>query len=88
MLRITRTTESGRVRLLLEGKLVGPWLEEFRDACSRETAEGQRLRLDLSTLTFVDGEGVKLLRELAGANHLISNCSPFVAELLQLERQS
>ena len=65
MLRITRTVGDDSVDTLkLEGKLQGPWVDEAHDACAVSTARASRTCLDLSELTFADGEGAALLREL------------------------
>lgn len=86
MLRITRSTKDGTEWLKLEGKLVGPWVDECRTACARETGHGRRPALDLSEITFVDADGVQLLRELVEQGVDIPVRSNFVAELLRLER--
>lgn len=86
MLRITSSTKDGTVWLKIEGKLVGPWVDECRAACARGTDQRRRLALDLSEVTFVDPDGVHLLRELVEQGVDIPVCSNFVAELLRLER--
>ena len=63
MLRITTTNVGEKVTLKLEGKLSGPWVEEFA-RCWRSSADihkNQGLVVDLSGVTFVDPEGKKLL---------------------------
>jgi anti-anti-sigma regulatory factor len=86
LLRITRSTKDGTLWLKLEGKLVGPWVDECRTACTRETGRDRRLALDLSEVTFVDSDGVHLLRLLVEQGVDIPVCSNFVAELLRLEK--
>lgn len=86
MLRITSSTKDRAAWLKIEGKLVGPWVDECRTACARETGHGRRLALDLSEVTFVDADGVHLLRELVEQGAEIRARSSFVAELLRLER--
>jgi anti-anti-sigma regulatory factor len=62
MLRITRMVgdDSGEI-LKLEGKLQGPWVDEAHDAHALSAAQASRICLDLSGLTFTDGEGAALL---------------------------
>ena len=63
MLRITTTDIAEKVTLKLEGKLSGPWVEEF-ERCWRMSADiykNKRLVVDLSGVTFVDPAGKKLL---------------------------
>jgi ABC-type transporter Mla MlaB component len=86
MLRITHTNNHDSVSTLrLEGKLWGPWVTEFARSCEELPCSLERLRLDLSAVTFVDGPGVALLRDLLGRGVTLSACSGFVAELLHRE---
>lgn len=86
MLRITSSTKDGTAWLKIEGKLVGPWVDECRAACAQNNRSGRRLSLDLSEITFVDADGVRLLRELVEQGVEIPVRSSFVAELLRLEK--
>jgi ABC-type transporter Mla MlaB component len=85
LLRITRSDEDGTIWLRLEGKLLGPWVDEFRATVAREVNLTDRIKLDLAEVTFVDAEGLRLLRELAVNGHDIPKRSNFVAELLRTE---
>jgi len=63
MLRITTTDIGEKVTLRLEGKLSGPWVEEF-ERCWRMSADIYKkkgLVVDLSGVTFADPAGKKLL---------------------------
>jgi ABC-type transporter Mla MlaB component len=71
------------VALRLEGQIVGPWVEELRNSCERVLTQGKRLTLDFADLSFVDREGIALLRALAERRVEFANCSRFVAELLK-----
>jgi anti-anti-sigma regulatory factor len=89
MLKIsdTATTEEQPVFLRLEGQVRGPWVEELRRACDQVLGNnghrGNRLVLDLAEVSFIDGDGVSLFRELTTRRVLVKNCSPFVAEQLK-----
>ncbi|HEY4308792.1 MAG TPA: hypothetical protein VGN12_05000 [Pirellulales bacterium] len=84
MLRITQLPVSAPARAFrLEGKLVGPWLEELRQACGTNPDLLSILSLDLSGMRFVDEAGAKYLRSLVGQGVQITNCSSFVIELLK-----
>ncbi len=84
MLRLTRIGEAHLAqRIKLEGKLLGPWVEEVRQACLGCTVSFRRTSLDLSTVTFVDAAGERLLRDLIGQGIKVSACSAYVAELLR-----
>jgi ABC-type transporter Mla MlaB component len=86
VLRITHINDhdSGST-LRLEGKLRGPWVTEFARSCEELSCSPERLRLDLSAVTFVDGPAVALLSDLLGRGVTLSACSGLVAELLQRE---
>jgi anti-anti-sigma regulatory factor len=89
MLRITHIEgcQSGPT-IKLEGKLLAPWTTEVRAAC-QAAAEGQpRPRLDLSAVTYVDADGMRLLEELAQGGMELANCSHFIATLLHREAKS
>jgi hypothetical protein len=50
----------------LEGKVIGPWVDECRRAWHAIRAElgSRKLRLDLRGVMFMDGRGTALLREI------------------------
>jgi hypothetical protein len=82
VLRITIEPGAGErpSRVKLEGRLVGPWVDELR----RVTRPlGSRLDLDLSALTFADPEGAALIRQLRQAGAVFSGASPVVEPLLE-----
>lgn len=81
MLKITRITEEGTLRV--EGRLIGPWVDELAQACAGPV-EG--MRLDLSGVSFVDDGGAALLRGLVARGAAVSACSGYVAALLRWSR--
>jgi ABC-type transporter Mla MlaB component len=84
MLRITRLEHSDTGPVLkLEGKLVGPWVDEVWQAWGAAVPAAQRPCLDLSALSFADNAGVTLLRTLLEQDVSIVACSGYVAELLR-----
>jgi ABC-type transporter Mla MlaB component len=85
MLRITRIVGNDSVEFLkLEGKLQGHWVREAHDAYAHFRDQVSGTFMDLSGLTFADGEGAALLRELIRQGALVVGCSSYIAELLQL----
>jgi len=87
MLRITTLAGNSAGPILrLEGKLLGPWVDEVRRACAELAASPGRLHLDLAAVTFVDTAGARLLRELLQRDVALAACSGFVAALLERER--
>lgn len=84
MLRIVSVPNgTGTATLILEGRLIGPWVEELRRSCEEATGSTEGLTLDLRAVSFVDRAGVELLRSLADRHSRLNNCSPFVAEQLR-----
>jgi ABC-type transporter Mla MlaB component len=82
MLRIILQPSTEALTVLkLEGKLLEPWLDEVQ----RSIPAPVTLQLDLSTLSFADGAGVRFLRGLIRQGAQITACSAFIAALLQME---
>ena len=80
-------TTNGRETLSLEGQLIWPWVGELERVCEAILASGRGLRLDLSRVSFLSREGVRLLCTLRGREVALLHCSAFVAEQLKsLER--
>ena len=66
MLRITITTLPQRTDIVLEGRLVGAWVDELA-ACWRGPVAAQNpcsVRIDLDAVTFIDAAGKALLRAM------------------------
>ena len=86
MLKITviARNDSGRT-FKLEGKLLGPWVDELRNVCTQPFDRLEQVGLDLAAVTFVNAAGTELLRELIRQGIIITQCSAFVAELLHAE---
>jgi ABC-type transporter Mla MlaB component len=81
MLRITNKMEGRRTLLVLEGRLVGEWVEVLNEECTAQIKKGRALSLDFSGLTFVDQDGIALLRQLKELNTSFIECPAFVAAL-------
>ena len=69
--------------LRLEGQVIGPWVEELRGMCERLLSQCQPLTLDLAGVSFLDRDGITLLRGLVARHVALINRSPFVAEQLR-----
>ncbi len=88
MLRIEQVAaEPGGWTLRLEGSLAGPWVEELKRSCEPALDARRPLTLDLGAVSFVDGNGVALLKSLKTRAVRLSNSSAFVAGLLEMEEQ-
>jgi len=89
MLRIARidVDDSDLIQTLkLEGKLLGPWVDELIRACEEPRTPPSCLRLDLSAVTFIDSAGAKLLDDLIRQGARVVGCSGFIAEMLNLNK--
>src|ERR1700691_1516406 len=85
MLRIT-VVESSKVAVTLrvEGRIMGPWVDELRTACNVHTfPDDVQVSLELADISFADAAGIALLKELRNRGVGLIRTSPFVAEQLK-----
>ncbi len=81
MLRIERSDSAQEFAgLKLEGRVVGPWVEEVRRVSEEILASGVALTIDLSEVAFIDREGIELFRALKARRGVVLHSSGFVAE--------
>jgi len=66
MLKIAIVEGATVRRLIVEGKLVGPWAAELRSACENVNTDlfGRKLVIDLRHVTAISQEGENVLFEL------------------------
>ena len=85
MLRITVVESSDEeVRLRVEGRVTGRWVEELRRTCELQAlGDGIRLTLGLADVSFADAEGIELFRELKNRDVILLDPSFLVAEQLK-----
>ena len=87
MLRITRQRRTdGTTSLVLEGRILGPWVAELEHHCAAVRASGSKLDLDLAGVRFLGAEAVELLRSLIDGGVRAHGPSPFVRAQLEGER--
>jgi ABC-type transporter Mla MlaB component len=89
MMKIARVDDgaSGSIPTLkLEGKLLGPWVDELSRACEELQTPPSCLHLNLSAVTFIDSVGIKLLDDLIRRGATVVGCSGFIADLLNGSR--
>jgi hypothetical protein len=81
MLRITLIDSSDSVvRLRIEGRLSGSYVEELRLSCELQASGGgARLTLDLADVSFADARGIALLLDLERNHVALLNPLPFLA---------
>lgn len=83
MLRISTNHDSENLTLVLEGRLVGPWVNELRKEAKLALARAKPVTLDLEKLWFTDSGGVALLRELMACHVALIHCSTFISQQLK-----
>jgi len=92
MLKITTQIEEGVMTLGVEGKLAGVWVKEL-ERHWRSVANSQpthRMRVDVSSATFIDEEGKDLLRTMhrEGVELAATGClnMSIVEEIMRLQK--
>jgi anti-anti-sigma regulatory factor len=87
MLKISRAATTDAIVLRLEGQVVGPWVTELESACHDASHSNGRgalpLILDLQGVSFLDADGIALLRQLVTGGASLTNYSVFLAEQLK-----
>jgi ABC-type transporter Mla MlaB component len=84
VLKISIISDSDQaIQFQLEGKLVGPWVEELQRLSDEALSHQKTVSLDLERVWFVDPHGVTLLRDLARRKVSQVNCSQFVTQQLK-----
>ena len=76
MLKISTEVLGEQVLLVLEGSLSGPWVAEAQAAWRRASInrQAERIRVDLSGVTFFSEEGRRLLEQIcATGDEIISS---------------
>jgi anti-anti-sigma regulatory factor len=83
MLRLTRTSLStSEVVLKAEGQIVGDWVALLESECRDLLATERHVALDLSDVSYLDHQAVRILRELTRGSLGLVNCPPLVEQLL------
>src|SRR6266545_2614650 len=88
MLKISQVSRSDdSVVLGLEGQVLGPWVDELRRICTEIVSSNDsgtpQLVLDLAGVSFLDADGIVLLRQLVTGHVSLTNYSVFIAEQLK-----
>jgi hypothetical protein len=79
---VIRSSDAG-IEFALEGKLVGPWVDELSRLSLEALSNKKSVSLDLQNLWFVDARGAALLRALSGRQVSQRNCSRFVGQQMR-----
>jgi anti-anti-sigma regulatory factor len=89
MLKISENEPGKRTTTLrLEGRVVGPWVDELKQVCEPLVKNGCNLALDLTEVTFADESGVTFLASLRARGVKLLSAMPFVEAQLKSARLS
>jgi ABC-type transporter Mla MlaB component len=83
MLKISEPSTNHAVTLKLEGRLIGPWVDELGAACEAQLRNSRRLMLDVSDVSYADRAGMALLVTLKQRGIELVNCPPLLAAELK-----
>lgn len=84
MLKITRAVLSKQeIRLQLDGRVTGQWVELLRESAESVLDEGLKLTVDLKNIYFIDCDGIALLKSLIDRGVEPLNAPLFVVEQLR-----
>lgn len=84
MLKITLDEHPRVLTFKLEGQLAGAWVAELRQCWKKASSErgDRRLIVDLTNVTFVDPEGVRLLESIYGERVRFVSSGPMMRALV------
>jgi hypothetical protein len=85
MLKISIIEGHTERRLIVEGKLVGPWVAELRSACENVNTDpfGRKLVIDMGHVTAISQEGENVLFELIQKGVKFRCCDVFTKHVLK-----
>lgn len=84
MLRITKIEDNGApVTLKLEGKVSDQWAALLNEECRALLDRRNDLRLDFAGVTFMDADGVEVVKGLSRRRITIVNAPSIIRELLR-----
>ena len=80
MLKIS-TIESGaeEMKIQIDGQISGEWVRLLQETCRTHLEKGLQLSVDLRNVSFVDRDGIDMLRKLTEYRVEFLNASPFIA---------
>jgi len=85
MLRITVHQDDNSNVVLLEGKLIGAWVDELRAAWAKVQSKcrGQTTRVSLTAVSGIDSAGRRLLTEIYSAGGILVGSGLFARALIE-----
>ena len=84
MLKITTAVLSKQeTTLRLDGRVAGQWVALLKDSAESALTDGLRLTIDLQNISFIDCEGIALLKNLITRGVDPVNAPLFVIEQIK-----
>ncbi len=84
MLKITRALVSEKeITLQLDGRVSGQWVGLLRETAESALDEGMTLLVDLKNISFIDCDGIALMRNLIARGVRHANAPLFVADQIR-----
>jgi anti-anti-sigma regulatory factor len=84
MLKISMIESTAElVKIRIDGQITGRWVELMQGMCEVQLKKGLRVSLDLRNVSFVDRDGITVLRSLANRQVKFLNALPFIAEQIR-----
>jgi len=84
MLKITSTVLSPyEIALRLDGRVAGQWVALLRESAESALAEGVKLTIDLQNISYIDCEGIAVLRSLIERGVDPINAPLFIVEQIK-----
>jgi anti-anti-sigma regulatory factor len=81
VLKISKIEADGQlITLELDGQVSGRWVELLQKTCETPLKDGAQVIIDLRNVSFVDRDGIALLKSLTNRGVEILNALPFIAE--------
>ncbi len=90
MLKITIQEEAKKVRLKLEGRIVGPWVTELDRTWHSlgPSLDGKTLSVDLCGVSYIDREGRGVLADIYRQAHAVFEANTPLTEYFVQEARS
>jgi hypothetical protein len=83
VLRITEISESAdAITLKVEGRIASEWVTVLEQECLKWLRAKPEVLLDFSEVTFIEHNGVAMLKRIASPNLRLINCPELINELL------
>jgi anti-anti-sigma regulatory factor len=73
------------VTLKVEGRIVSQWVALLEHECLLLRQKKQYVVLDFSSVTFIDSQGLEMLKQLLSQKIKIINCPAYILETLNYE---